>query len=325
MSFLFVFLGILLGLLVFGWIWVLFEYLYYKAKGFTLIVLAGIFIRWDRDYYDKERPGKMKFSVTRMNQIYPTILMYKRGEAGKRGGSTFHTILSVFLAVTFAVLSLMFGYLNLDGLSPQVRGLLGGMCTGAFGLFFSVSYYKIKREKIPAGLDAKTQELSISLHQANTEEEVVAQPFDHALYASAAQGSKINYLCTFYRAAEIRNDLAAMSECIDAMTRLNAVGLSDRGHFYLDATLFSYYSFRHKVPELANQFYQHSKRNIDADTDPNGRRKLAYYAFYILNDKEAAKKYVEEGLAGLSVDDPMQAKVYLMFEEKMLLYLKSQI
>jgi len=325
MGFLLIILGIILGLIGFGWIWVLFEYLYYKAKGFVLITVAGLFIRWDRDYYDKENPGKMKFSRTRLNQIYPTVLMYKKGADEEVRKSTFHTVLAVVLAVTFAVLTLMNGYGAFDSMKQEVRGFLGGLCAGAFGFFFSISYYNIKRHKKPEGLEARIWELSMSMQQAKTEEDLVAQPFDHAMFGSAALGSKIRYLCSFYRVAEMRNDLAAMSECIDEMTRLKTVGLTDMGHFYLDTVLFSYYSFRHKVPILATQFYQHSKRNIDADTDANGRRKLAYYAFYVLNDKEAAKKYVEEGLSALSVDDPRQLEIFLKFEEKMLLYLKSQL
>ncbi len=325
MGFLLIILGIILGLIGFGWIWVLFEYLYYKAKGFVLITVAGLFIRWDRDYYDKENPGKMKFSRTRLNQIYPTVLMYKKGADEEVRKSTFHTVLAVVLAVTFAVLTLMNGYGAFDSMKQEVRGFLGGLCAGAFGFFFSISYYNIKRHKKPEGLEARIWELSMSMQQAKTEEDLVAQPFDHAMFGSAALGSKIRYLCSFYRVAEMRNDLAAMSECIDEMTRLKTVGLTDMGHFYLDTVLFSYYSFRHKVPVLATQFYQHSKRNIDADTDANGRRKLAYYAFYVLNDKEAAKKYVEEGLSALSVDDPRQLEIFLKFEEKMLLYLKSQL
>lgn len=315
----------ILGLLVFGWIWVLFEYLYYKAKGFILITVAGLFIRWDRDYYDKERPGKMKFSRTRLNQIYPTAFLYKKGVDASKEKSTFHTVLAIVLAVIFGVLSLLLGVIRTDSLSSEVSALLGGMCAGGFGLFFSISYYKLKRVQTPTGLDAQTWQLMMSIHQAKTEEDLAVLPFDHVLYGSAALGSKLKYLCTFYRVAEMRNDLAAMSECIDEMTRLKAVGLTDMGHFYLDNVLFSYYSFRHKVPELANQFYQHSKRNIDADTDSNGRRKLAYYAYYILNDKEAARRFVEEGLAGLTVDDPRQYEIFLKFEEKMLLYLKSQL
>jgi len=325
MGFLLIILGIILGLIGFGWIWVLFEYLYYKAKGFVLITVAGLFIRWDRDYYDKENPGKMKFSRTRLNQIYPTVLMYKKGADEEVRKSTFHTVLAVVLAVTFAVLTLMNGYGAFDSMKQEVRGFLGGLCAGAFGFFFSISYYNIKRHKKPEGLEARIWELSMSMQQAKTEEDLVAQPFDHAMFGSAALGSKIRYLCSFYRVAEMRNDLAAMSECIDEMTRLKTVGLTDMGHFYLDTVLFSYYSFRHKVPILATQFYQHSKRNIDADTDANGRRKLAYYAFYVLNDKEAAKKHVEEGLSALSVDDPRQLEIFLKFEEKMLLYLKSQL
>ena len=325
MGFLLIILGIILGLIGFGWIWVLFEYLYYKAKGFVLITVAGLFIRWDRDYYDKEHPGKMKFSRTRLNQIYPTVLMYKKGADEEVRKSTFHTVLAVVLAVTFAVLTLMNGYGAFDSMKQEVRGFLGGLCAGAFGFFFSISYYNIKRHKKPEGLEARIWELSMSMQKAKTEEDLVAQPFDHAMYGSAALGSKIRYLCSFYRVAEMRNDLTAMSECIDAMTRLKTVGLTDMGHFYLDTVLFSYYSFRHKIPQLATQFYQHSKRNIDADTDANGRRKLAYYAFYVLNDKEAAKKYVEEGLSALSVDDPRQVEIFLKFEEKMLLYLKSQL
>ena len=84
-----------------------------------------------------------------------------------------------------------------------------------------------------------------------------------------------------------------------------------------------YYSFRVKDPEKATFHYNRSKNDIDRDMDANGRRRLAYYAYYTLCDADAARKYVDQGLDALKVPDPLRTRYENGLEEKMLKYLKS--
>ena len=79
------FLGMLIGTYVIGWLRVLFDYVYFRLKGMTCLSVSGIFIRWEKLYTTSHPQGKMVFSVSsRLNQIYPTIVMYKRPERERK-------------------------------------------------------------------------------------------------------------------------------------------------------------------------------------------------------------------------------------------------
>ena len=326
MSFLFFIIGMILGSYLFGWLRVLFLYLIFHAKGYTCLRVAGLFIRWDKDYYDPVRPGKMKFTFSsRLNQLHPTIMMYKRPEKGEQRKNMVLLGIDISLTALFMVLLLSFEFVPFDGLSRNVANLLGGLCAGGFTLFFTISNLNYKASETPTGLRARTKELMESLLFAEKVEDIAIQPFDQVSYVNANLNDKLSYLVIFYRVSEIRNDLSAMAECVKVMTELKTLSLTDSGHFYLDAALFSHYSFRQKDPALASQYFSHSRKNIEADKDANGRRRLAYYCFYILGDREAARRYAVEGLNTLSVDDPRVYKMMRVFEEQMLRYLLSQL
>ncbi|MBR3033135.1 MAG: hypothetical protein IKH92_08970 [Clostridiales bacterium] len=325
MIFLLELLGLICGILLFGWIHVLVHYLIYRAKGYSCDHVAGIFIRWQRDYYDPDEPGKMKFRVTRMNQTYPTILMIKKPADKRKKPTCLKLVIFILLAVVFIALSIINEVCWYDAAGKYLGGFITGVFIGGAVLFLQMIIFEVRNLKDPTGLRAKILAIRDSLMTAETAADIVAEPFDFVSYANASLSDKVNYLHVFFFSAEIRNDLTAMSVCISEITKLNTIGLTDTGHFALDGILFEYYSFRHKIPELATRYYQHSKKNIDNDTDFNGRRRLAYYSFYILGDREAARRYMDEGFAALSVDDPRHLKISRVYEEKMLRYLKSQL
>ena len=326
MGFLLLILGTVLGCYLFGWLRIPFTYLILRMRGMTCTRVAGLFLRWDKDYYDPEHPGKMKFSVSpRLNQLYPTILMHKRMEKGSKKNGIVFLIIDILLTVGFLVAFIVLQIKSLGDSDDLLLPFLCGLCIGGFSLFLTISHQCIKMRMDPTELNAKTAEITESLAFAEKVEDIVAKPFAYPSYVNASIGEKCLYLITFYRAAEIRNDLAAMAECVKAMTELRTLTLTAEGHFYLDSVLYSYFAFRQKDPERAKQSYEHSKQFIDADKDANGRRNLAYYYFYVLNDKESARKYAEEALQALSADDPRVSKIGNDFEEKMIRYLLSQI
>jgi len=52
--------------------------------------------------------------------------------------------------------------------------------------------------------------------------------------------------------------------------------------------------------EFADMIFNKMEKTITADTDPNGRRVMAYYAFGIYNDIAGAERFLSEGYAALS-------------------------
>ena len=64
---------------------------------------------------------------------------------------------------------------------------------------------------------------------------------------------------------------------------------------------------------------------LEKDKDSNGRRRLAYYAYYIEGDREKAKKYLAEGIKALDARETVMLDVEHDLEEKMLRYLEEQL
>ena len=316
-------LALLAGQILIGLLHCGVSYLYGKSKGACLYVFTCLFLRWERDNYNAEAPGKIRFSVTRLNQLFPTILMYSRTVSPeevrkhqKSGLIVYGILAALFLAGGIAV-AVLFP-------SPVWSLILKYVLGGGFLYFLNMAYFAGKAVRKATGLMAKVQEI----REAMLKNDISLLPnpaFAYEEYSKAALGDKLTYLTLFYRYAEIRNDLMAMAEAANAMTKLGTATLTESGHFHLDACLFSYYSFRQKDPSLAQKYYKHSKKAIDRDSDCNGRRRLAYYAYYIQQDRELARKYLEEGIRALSVEDPRMSRIERDLEERMLLYLKSQL
>ena len=326
MGFLFFLLGLFLGCYVLGWLRVLILYLTGKRRGAMCIRVAGLFIRWDKDLYDYEQPGRMKFhSSFRLNQLHPTIVMYKRPEKSNERRGLALLVIDITLTCAFGLGFLVLEFLRAGGTSSYLIRFVSGICAGGFTLFFSLSCQSYRDYHIPEGLRAKTREMAESMAAAEKPEDIILRPFNQYEYEAATLNDKIFYLLSFYRAAEIKNDLNAMAGIVREMTRVSTVSLTDTGKFFLDGELFSYYSFRQKSPQLASQYFVRSRKNIEADMDPNGRRRLAYYCYYIVGDQEAARRFALQGMKALEVDDPRISRITKEYEEKMLRYLLSQI
>ena len=319
------FLGMLIGTYVIGWLRVLFDYVYFRLKGMTCLSVSGIFIRWEKLYTTSHPQGKMVFSVSsRLNQVYPTIVMYKRPER-ERKVDLFYFSFCLVSSIGLIILAVAFEIFLYERVGPYVARLAGGFCFGGASVFLSVFLRQYRSQVSLKPIREKADMMLRLLANAASPDELLLEPFDIVNYTHGSLDDKVNYLIVYYETAEIKNDLAAMATCVNEMIKINGLGLTDTGHFFMDSVLYSYYSFRQKDPELARKYYQHSKKRIDSHRGLTGRRKLAYYAFYIEGNKEYAKTYAQEGLASLTLEVPSVFPLEREFEEKMLKYLLSQI
>ena len=316
-------LAIWAGMFFFGLLTCGIQYLLWKNKGFLFMNFTCLFWRWDKDFYDPDEPGRIRCSFTRLNQFFPTLLMMsktypmEKSRRNARISAVIYFILSLLLLGGGGVIALF---------APDtpwllfVRYALGG----GFAYFLTMALYSHKSGSKPAGLVQKICEIREVMIR-NDADDLPQIPFAYPEYARATLTDKVNYLGIFYRYAEVRNDLMAMAEAANAYSKLGTMTLTETGHFRVDTALFAYYSFRERKPELAKKYYEHSKKSIDRDMDSNGRRKLAYYAFYILGDRELAGTYLEQGLRALDVDDPRLSDIERDLETRMLRYLESQL
>jgi hypothetical protein len=156
-------------------------------------------------------------------------------------------------------------------------------------------------------------------------EAVDLPPLSELSYEKANDMEKLMYLNLRYVKAQIMNDLPVLAECAHEIENLNINALLLDYRFHRNAMLMDYYSFRERNALKATEFYEASKEEIEKDMDCNGRRKLAYYKYYVLHDVPGAKTCVEQGLEALKVIDPSRTEAELKFEENMLLYLKGVI
>ncbi|MBO4927347.1 MAG: hypothetical protein J5379_03735 [Clostridiales bacterium] len=325
MSFLLFFPGLFLGMQIIGLIRVGFHYLYYRAKGYTCVAVTCLNLRWEKDFYDREKPGRMKFMVTKLNDLIPGILMLKkpaRTPEEQRRSYRNHAIVYAILAVAMLAVDL---YMQDTQPIPNdyLNQFVCGVAAGVFVIYLTLALGMYMYMKEPKGLKVKVLEMHAALQTKETLEAYVLPPMVQEPYSKASLSDKFNYLSLYYAIAEYKNDLNALAECANVWMRLGTTLLTGPAKFHTDSTLFSYFSFRQINPEMAKKYYLQSKKQIDEDSDCNGRRKLAYYSYFILHDSAAAAKYVEEGLSALKVDDIRRLDTTNELEERMLLYLKS--
>ena len=315
----------LIGISIFGLIYSVFEYLFWKSKGFQFLAFTFYFAKWYKDYYDEENPGKLKVTASsRIQQVYPYVAMFSHTYPVEKERKIVKILSIIYLILGVFCLVLNFGLISWDR-DAFYTDIFKGLIAGGFCLFFSVGYYGIKKSMTSGGLSGRIRDLEDLMRN---EERLLSSPmpaFDLLEYGKAHIMQRVPYLCIYYLCAEIKNDLTALATAANAFNKLNTATLTDAGHFSVDTTMFGYYSFREKNPSMATKHYEHSKKNIDADMDCNGRRKLAYYAFFILEDRELAKTYLDQGLKALKTEDPRMLPAHRHFEERMLNYLKSQL
>ena len=198
----------------------------------------------------------------------------------------------------------------------------------AFGFAFTTAGWIlifVMSKRKPEGLEALRIEKTRELIDGKDPEEVDFPSLETLSFPKATTQQKIHYCFSRYLWAEMRNDLTAMAEAAHYLYENRAAYLPATFVKARNSMLVSYYSFREKNPEMAKQFYEETPSELEADKDCNGRRILAYYAFYVLGDRERAKNYMQEGLKALSANDAALLPAQRATEERMLLYLKSQI
>ena len=325
--------GLLIGAFAAGCLLALIGFIEGCIRGYKMQHVVLLFCKWERDYYDKENPGRIKFSFSPKSalQIIPSILMVpdpKDRVDGEKKKGPYGTMESVVLAVICTVLAVVaFGsavFITIRYSGEKMPGFLVGVLCGVaatFGMFAWIGFSIGSRN----GLQSRLMELVKPLRDENVMASFTMPPFAREEYDKAQVGVKRNYAQTYYVVAEIRNDLPAMTEAVRELEALGNTGLTELGAFHVDTILYSFYSFRKIDPELAEKYYRHSQKSIENDKDCNGRRKLAYYAFYVRKDLELARKYVLEGLEAMKTPDPKMGLVQRNFEEKMLRYLLSRL
>ena len=286
---------------------------------FGRITYLGFVI--EKDLYAEDPAKRGKLTIQRYKfSLVPDVLIdcYWPEEKGKVVNRKVNAVtIAVFAAI---VALLIWGVIACPNnyIRAAFIGLLivfGGMF---LGMLFLIPLSGKKKNDFLSYLSMKIREI----RDGGSIENVDLPPLHELPVQTGVEFYKWRYLRLRHLKAELANDLSGIAENIAMIERLNDKKMPVMGKVARNAILMDYYSFRQKDVTRATGYYNQVKDLIENDMDFNGRRTLGYYSYFVLRDKEKARKCVEQGLSALAVEDPMYMKIEREYEEKMLLYLK---
>ena len=275
---------------------------------------------WIKNYYkDEQNPDnyiktKTKFSFL-CNASVQTITLTKEQ---KKSLVTLDVILELAVMIPF---SIGFGYLYFTTKPLALKDFFFGIACVAVMMLFLLIFSKMRYNKAHAYL----LDLSERFLAADEHTTFPLLSWSQFLELEPLITEKLSYAMMCFIVAEQENNLMAMKEIVRNIDEINYQTLPPFLKFRMDAIYLMFYSYREIDPEKATKHYTRSKDSFDKDPDSNGRRRMAYYAYYILHDEVAAAKYVEQGIKGLEKHDPLRSRYENELERKMLFYLKSQL
>ena len=297
-----------------------------------IMIPAGAeFRRWDILWFRVERnlyaegnkQGKLRVKTIKF--VFAPSLLLDLSKVEKKRLKVLDIVISgisFILAVTMMILS----FLKWRSLSDGCfRSVVWGVCAGFFGYSLMLVVAVIKAYATKNTFRAFLVEKMREKQQKGTFDGVDIPPLSEVLHLNPSEPEKLMYLDIRYRKCSFENDLFGISTCALEMETLNDMKLTSSTRFSKNSTLMDYYAFRQKDPVKAREYYEKSKNEIEDDRDCNGRRKLAYFSYFVLKDPEKAKECIEQGFSALTVEDPMFTEEERHYERQMLTYLKDLI
>ena len=280
--------------------------------------------RWERDLYAKgDKQGCLRFKINKF--VFAPHLILDLTNLSKKTikiTDIINVAANLLLAGVCLVLSIM-SWIDLS--EGALRNVVFGAVSGfaVYILIFIMAIVRTvgKKNTFQKFFAEKLQER----HQNQSIRGVELPPLSELVHLNPTEPQKMIYLDTRYRKCSFENDLAGMAVCVQEMELLNDVMLLPSNRFSRDSDLMDYYAFRLKDPVKAREYYEKSQKEIEDDRDCNGRRKLAYFSYFVLKDVEKAKACIADGFAALSIEDPLFTEEEKKYEEQMLTYLKGLI
>ena len=297
----------------------------------TMIPSGAEFRRWDilwfrleRDLYAQgDKQGKIRLKTCKF--VFAPHLILDLSKVSKKRIRVMDLVttgVSLLLSVTMMVLS----FLKWRSLSDGCfRSVIWGICAGFFGFSIMLIVAVIKAHTQKNTFRAFLMEKLREKQQNGSFDGVDLPPLSDVMHLNPSEPEKLMYLDMRYRKCSFENDLFGIATCAQEMELLNDMKLVSSNRFSKNSTLMDYYTFRQKDPVRAREFYEKSKKEIEDDMDCNGRRKLAYFSFFVLKDLEKAQTCIKQGFSALPVDDPLFSEEERNYERQMLTYLKGLI
>ncbi|MBR5040562.1 MAG: hypothetical protein IKX68_05560 [Clostridiales bacterium] len=286
--------------------------------------LDFLWFRLERNLYaEGDKQGRL--AVKRIKFVFAPHLLLDHSKVSRkrfRAMDLVTTITGILLAITVMILS----FLKWRSLSDGCyRSVIYGVCAGSFGFGIMLIAALIKAYAKKNAFRDFVAEKIYERHQKGSYREVELPPLTDLTHLDPSEPDKLLYLDMRYRKCSFENDLSGMAMCAMELELLNEAKLLQINRFSRNSNLMDYYAFRQKDPVKAREYYEKSKNEIEDDRDCNGRRKLAYFSYFVLKDPEKAKECIEQGFAALTVEDPMFTEEEKNYERQMLTYLKDLI
>lgn len=322
MNILMLLLGAIVSFYLFGLIVACVEGLVANSNGARTVSFSFLWWKWQKlssDGTTVSEKGKWKVSKSKFRIIAELLYIRTNITAEQEKKIRRHTYL-ILLIIALPVLAGTFfaGYFLPAPFRYFFFGLLIMLTLLAVTVFRT-------RNSPGSGLEQFRADKTRELFEGKPISEIELPPLEELPYENATKMEKIMYSLSRYRIAEMKNDLAALTETAHFLTEQDTEKLIPGMQVAVDGTLVNYYSFREINAALAKKYYERSRLELEKDKDSNGRRRLAYYAYYIEGDREKAKKYLAEGIKALDARETVMLDVEHDLEEKMLRYLEEQL
>ena len=297
----------------------------------ALIPSGAQFRRWDilwfrleRDLYAKgDKQGRLRLKTAKF--VFAPHLFLDLSKVSKKRLKIMDLV-STGISFILASIMLLLSFMKWRSLSDGFfRSVVWGVCAGFFGFSVMLIFMVVKANIVKNTFHAFLQEKLLDREHTGSYQGIDLPPLSEVMYMNPTEPEKLMYLDMRYRKCSFENDLFGISTCALEMGLLNDMKLAPSGRFSKNSNLMDYYAFRQKDPVKAREYYEKSEKEIEEDMDCNGRRKLAYFSYFVLKDIEKAEKCIEQGFEALTVEDPLFGEEERNYERQMLTYLKDLI
>ncbi len=305
------FFGSLIGIYSYNIIYSLVQILLGEIMGLSMLKFALFGTEWTRSS-TKSKLEKHKGKFT----FFP-VLVYGKPHISKSEDTRYGFSCMAVTTVIVMIPCVIYLFICKGGLFARQNLFVTFIVIGA-------AYMAICMPIVAAfKMGNKPNRQARDLYAANLDKLWHGSFADIEVYPDIANDPKVN---TSYRAIHMNmciskalysRNIEALHEYMRSLdTMLRGPGgyntfVTYTGCYY---NLIFYSSYINRNRENATKFYNIIKERLEPDMDPNGRRVMAYYSLYVLNDVRHAKEYIsqaEEAISNRNADMYTEAELLL--------------
>lgn len=286
--------GLLPGLVLSYGVYGLLSFIVNKLCGRKVSSFKYLFFRYDK--YNG-------FSTGRFSPVCE-LTMRKENDTEAAAIGTYIAVTILLGLSTFAVFIIVI----LAHLFLNISVIMGGLLSGiALWFFFDIIFrvvllvQTLKSYKAPS-LTKEYTKIAKKFVEGVPIDEIDIPPYASYGYKNPSKEEIAHYQHYAYLKAVWNFDANALHEIVSSMEESIQITYGMREGAYLMTFQSNYYDLLHYYSALnfnkhrAEYIFYTIGKDLKRDKDANGKRVLAYYTFFVLEDPQTAMKLVKEGL-----------------------------